>query len=193
MTEFQLKNYLKFMHMNLKESVFRMICKGEEYSYEFVVNDSEISIKSENMMLVVCDIDSIMFGESVFSVELIEIKKYQDGEMIEHQTLPKPEKVRLYFMLMSVMGKRAGFVLSDKDGNTYKGCYTAGRVLYIDEDAECVSFYITDLGSLKLDIVCVTEVPGYLSFKSFVAEAEKYAKCTNRAFRKYGKKEQAYA
>lgn len=192
-TEFQLKNYLKFMFKNIKDSTFKMVCTGAELSYEFEVTSDAISIKSSNMLLVVCDIDTIVFDESLFTIDLIEIHRVAEGEVVEVQSLPKPELTRVYYMLMSVMSKRAGLVLADKQGNYYKGCYVAGKVLYLDEDADTVYFYITDFSNLHLDVVCVTEVPGYLNFKSYIAEAEKYAKCTNRAFRKFGKKEQNYA
>lgn len=182
MTEFQLKNYLKFMFKYISENRFSMTCIGDDIEYRFTVTKEGIGVKYNDILTMNWNIDKITFPCSQFIIKFISLDKYQNDELIEEQRINNPTNVKLYYTLISVMGKRAGFVLTDNEHNLYKGCFVSGRVLYIEEDAENVIFNITSLPNLNHTILCITEVPGYLSFKSFIAEAEKYAKCTNRCF-----------
>lgn len=190
MSEFQLKNYLKFMFKFINENKFTMTCRSGDIQYVFTVTSNGVSLKYNDIFMMDWNIDKISFPSNEFIVEYISLERYQNGELLEEQKISNPALVKIYYTLMTVMGKRAGFLLIDENNNQYKGCFISGKVLYIEEDSENVVFNITSLANLNHTILCVTEVPGYTSFKSFIAETEKYAKCTNRCFIKNSIKEQ---
>lgn len=193
MNEFQIKNYLKFVLRNIKDCKFYMECSGEKFKYNFQITEEGISLEIRDAFYKIMDIDSLIFNEDRFKVERIELYKYSNGTLIDKRVIPKPDKTKVYYALFNLMGKRAGLVLKDRLNNIYRGCYASGKILYIEDIEECIKFNITDLASLKLEIVCITDIPSYTTFKSYVSEAEKYAKCINKPFVKYGKKEQGHA